>query len=744
MDIAPPSGQDTKRLDRLLHSPLTVRIALLSSLAICWLNVALSSRWTEVPGAVHGARLPWILAALALTTALAARQRVLGPVHMPALARVFLVIGATLLAVAVFRWLPPSDWTRVPFLDNWVPRYRSTIEQIALFREGAVVGWNWSFLGGYQMSSDITQTLAVLAFPLTTLLGPAVGFHCLHVLLFAAVPLLVYADLCGSDDREHAPMAAAFACLLTAGYSFSLVKSGDTNSLAGTVTTTLAIVAAHQAYRGRRWGAPLLAVALALTSWTHLGFFTYAVVFLVLQSLYYRDWAGLVRTGTAVPCAILAVLPLMWENWTYPSYFSFNNVLLHPPDSFQWTEFARRFYYNVEILFLPGRWFNDYSTPVRIFLPVVLLLAARRKGRVGFHAWAALGVVGLLTLNYTEFGFAFARPVHLLPVFTGPVLAGFIGRYAGTRSLAAALALTVGVYVAVVFTRVPHVSELRDWNAALVDQVLESHGAMVLVENSSHPNMDESPGGSSVRTPFPAHFEPLLPVATGRRFYAGYWDGWQWSVFREHLISGGAIWGAPLAAVPQADIERELRRWGVRDVMVWSEPAKRYFSAIATFDRVWSGEPWVRFVYRNADTRAVVTPTGSGELVSYDALSARVRVTNVRTGDLVVVRTNYFPAWSASSDGVAVPLFSMDGQLAFRAPRSGSFEVALAYPKRARLTALALLGLAAGVLLLWKYPGPPRHGTRQSNAGTPSHLPVRGVSTPGATGNPAGRAARTP
>ena len=70
-----------------------------------------------------------------------------------------------LLAFGLFRWFPPGTWHQIPFLDNWVPRYQSTIDQVALMRRGALVGWNWWFLGGYQLSSDLTQNLGVLAFP---------------------------------------------------------------------------------------------------------------------------------------------------------------------------------------------------------------------------------------------------------------------------------------------------------------------------------------------------------------------------------------------------------------------------------------------------------------------------------------------------------------------------------------------------------------------------------------------------
>ena len=668
----------------------TPAVAFGASLALWWLNVALTTRWSQVPGSIHGAKRPFFLAALLVLTALAVRQRTSAPVHAPRLWRAVFLVGAGVLGLALFRWFPPDAWHQIPFLDNWVPRYQSTIEQVALLRQGAFAGWNWWFLGGYQLSSDLTQSLGVLAFPFVVLAGPELGFHLLHLVLFTAVPLLVYADVRASEDSDVAPLAGALACLLTAGYSFSVVKSGDTNSLAGVCTVAVALLA-MQAARQRRWFGPVgVAMALSLAAYTHLGFFAYAVAFCTLHALYYRDARGVLLVAAGVACAMLATLPAYWENWTLRSYFSFNNVLLHPPESFQWGAFARQFYYNVEILLRPGRWFNDYTTPIRIFIPVAAVLALRARGRVGFYAIAALGTLALATLNYAEFGFAFSRVLHLLPVFTAPVLAGFITRYGRSKAMGVALVAAVGLYVQVVMQPVPHVDTLADWNADLVDRIRRTTAGIVLLENSPHLDMIESPAAASPKTPFPAHFEPLVPMTTGRRLYAGFWDGWQWSSFRENLLAAGAMWGDDILRLPRSRILEELERWGIRDVFVWSEPSRQWFASAPEFDRQWDLHPWQHFVRRNADTRQVVTESGSGTLAGLTPLQGRVELQDVREGTLVVIRANHYPAWSARVGGDPVPLFAVGSQMAFRAPSSGTYAVELEYVRRRALAGAAL------------------------------------------------------
>jgi hypothetical protein len=679
-----------------LRSIFTARAAFIASLVIWWLNLWLTTRWADVPGSIHGSKRPVFVAALLVLTMFAIRQRLWTSAVVTRLARVAAVLGIALLVIAFFCWFPPGTWTSIPFLDNWVPRYQSTIDQVALIRRGAFSGWNWWFLGGYQLSSDLTQNLGVLALPFVVLFGPQVGFHALHVVLFAAVPFLVYLDLKNSDSREAATLAAAIACILTAGYCFSAVRSGDTNSLAGVGAATLAVVAMHRVHQRRRWAAPLLGLALTVTACTHLGFFAYAVAYCALHAVYYRDWRGAGLLAAGIACALIGTLPAMWENWTHPAFFNFNNVLLHPPESFQWGAFARQFYYNVEILLRPGRWFNDYSTPIRVFLPVAIFLALGIRSRVGFHAWAALATLALMTLNYSQFGFAFSRPFHMLPVFTAPVLAGFLVRHGGSRRVVGATVACLALYVSIVFSKVPHVQALADWNAALVSRIAAADGT-VLVENSPHLDMIESPDRSTPKTPFGAHFEPLLPGSTGRRFYAGFWDGWQWTAFRENLLAAGAMWGRSLEDVSDAEVVTELRRWGIQDVFVWSPVAQTFFSHSPHFSRRWQSGHWQHFVLNAADTRSVVTDSGTGSLADIEPLGGRVRLNDIAEGSQVVVRTNYYPAWSAQAGSTPVPLFAVDGQLAFRAPKSGSYEVELEYPRRGRLLIVSMVLFVIGM-----------------------------------------------
>jgi hypothetical protein len=349
---------------------------------------------------------------------------------------------------------------------------------------------------------------------------------------------------------------------------------------------------------------------------------------------------------------------------------------------------------------LPGRWFADYTGLARSFIPVVALVAWKARGRARFHACALLMTLALTCFRYELFGYLLHRPIHMLPIFFAPSIAWFILSWAHTRALAAALVGLVAIYILPGWlVSVPHVKGLRDFDAALVDRVSGLDGHLILLENNFHRDVDVDPGRRSEPSRFGTHFEALMPAATGKFFYAGYWDGWQWSPYRHQVMANGTFHGRRIALVPVSELVAELNKWGVRHLVVWSEPAVDYLSrASGTFALRWQQGSWSHFELRDADTRAVRTIHGTATLERVDPLLGRVHFTNVRAGDMAIVRTNYHPSWALGGADGHVELVPIDGQLAFRVPRSGTYAVDLVYPRRGLVTAIALVALALGCL----------------------------------------------
>jgi hypothetical protein len=677
------------------------------ALGLAWINFLTTSRWAAQAGALHGWRKPWYGLALAAATLLVvvARREIGRPARIGrATALAFLAAGSALLLASLFHRLPLSVWTEIPFKDDWTELFQMTVNGVALLRRGVVVGWNWWFLGGYPTSTDIAQNFGLLAFLPMTILGNTLGYHLLHAVLFVAVPVFVWWDL-GAEEPETRILATAFACFFGTGYLYTITSSGDTNSMVGVFCAGLALAGSHAARRGRRWGGPLMLAALTVALGSHAAFAVYAGLYLLLESIYFRDRAAFVRLALASGFAAIAALPVHWESLRYPEFVSFNNTVYQHGEPIRWGQFARNAFYNVEILALPQRWFNDYRSLANVWLlPMLLVAVTGRATRVGFYAACAVLTQALLRLNTPVAGAMFDRIQHMLPLLVAPAMAGLVLRHAGRRSVAIAIAAVLSLYVATSFEPVRHVPDLRAFDPPLIDRIAASDGSLVLVEVSPHRDMDSDPVRRTPRTPFDVHFEGLLPGLAGQRFYSQMIDGWVWNIFRGQVVGAGTFAGQLIDLTPPDEFAAEMRRWGVRHLFVWTDTSRNYLARGGHFVEQWRGGRWSDFEMTDPDVRSVVTARGSGELRSLDLLGADVALADVKAGDPVVVRANYYPAWRAFVDRQEVSLGNSNGQLAFTAPRDGSYVVRLEYPRYRWLSALALLSVFAGVVCLSRWP----------------------------------------
>jgi hypothetical protein len=248
------------------------------------------------------------------------------------------------------------------------------------------------------------------------------------------------------------------------------------------------------------------------------------------------------------------------------------------------------------------------------------------------------------------------------------------------------------------------VPDLRAFDPPLIDRIAASDGSLVLVEVSPHRDMDSDPVRRTPRTPFDVHFEGLLPGVAGQRFYSQMIDGWVWNIFRGQVVGAGTFAGQLIDLTPPDAFAAEMRRWGIRHLFVWTDTSRNYLARSGHFVEKWRRGLWSDFEMTDPDVRSVVTVQGSGELRSLDLLGADVVLASVKAGEPVVVRANYYPAWRAFVDQHEVSLGNSGGQLAFTAPRDGSYVVRLEYPRYRWLSALALLSLFAGFVCLRRWP----------------------------------------
>ena len=684
------------------HDPgRAARLALGICLALAWINVATAGRWAGEPGALYSWRLWPYIVALVIATAIVLFGRSRGEAPSRAEGRLVAAAGWALLAAAFLTTFPPTVWNQIPFYDDWPGLLQITLNGIDTLRHGALVGWQWAFLGGYHTSADLSQSLAVPAWLPIALAGPLVGFHLFLALVTLAIPLSVWFDVRSSEGAVAGAYAAGCSAIVTGGYFATVMHSGMGNSTAGAAWIALTLMASHAARRGRRWGGPVMALALTLTLYSHAAFYVYGTVCLAAEALFYRDWRGAVRSAFALGVAFVAALPLHWELLRYPEWFVTNNLYFSASPSFDWTGLLRQVWWATEILVLPWRWFNDYGGLTHILLAIVLWVAWRDRSRAGFYAWATVAIVLTLRFNSPQLGLVAGRQIHLLPVLVAPALAGFIALHAPGGALGrGVLVAVVALFVAVPYTAVPHFPDVKHFNAALVERVQQAGGHLVLLENNPHWDMISDPAVRTERSRFDVHFESLLPAATGRLFFGQPQDGYHRSRFRGSSLAGGGLAGVAIDAVPTEVLVDQLRRWGVQHLFVWSERAQRHLASRPEFVRRWQHDDWQEFELIDADPRSVVTTPGQGSLRGLSPVGGEVVLRGVTRGTPVVVRTHFHPAWRASLDGSSVSLRSDHEQLTFDAPADGDLVVRLSYDRRPWLTGLSVATLLLGMAVL--------------------------------------------
>lgn len=679
---------------------IPARAALAVSLLVAWINFLATTKWAALPGALNGPKRPWYFAALAAATILTFVTRPKAePFEIPGIR--LLIGGAWLLLGAVFlAAFPPSTWWLVPIHDDWAPRFQSTLDGLRLLERGAVVGWNWGLLGGYQTSADLTQNLTVIAALPMWLLGDRLGFHLLHLVLVAAIPLLVYLDARAEAPAPVARLTAFFALICAIGLFGTIFPSGDTNAIAGLFSMMVALTGSRLCRSGRRWGAGLLVTGLVLAVHSHAAFFMYTGLFLLVEALFYRDWRMGLRVVLAGITAAVVALPQNVELLLYRDYFITNNII-YAKGPIDWAGVARKIFYNTELLVHPHRWFNDYLSLTLVFLAVLVWLAlqpGRSRGRL--YAIFAVLTIALLRLDVPEAGYLMTRQMHVMVAVAPLALAWFVIQHSGDRWLAIALTAVIGLYVQTGFFAVQHVDRIEGFDAALAQRVRSLDGAMILLENSPHRDLDADPNRRTERTPFSSHFEMLLTEATGRRLYGQGWDCWHWTPFRGQVVAAGSFRGRAIDLTPIGDFVEEMHHWGVRHLLVWSSRTRQYLDAApdAFAFREQFGL-WRRYELVDHDARSVVVAGGSGTLEPVDPLTGRIHLSSVKAGEPVVVRMNYFPAWTATSAGRAVELLATDGQLSFIAPADGDYVVDLEYPRRRGLILVACMVFVLGILL---------------------------------------------
>jgi len=618
----------------------------------------------------------------------------------------FFVFAVPLLLLVSFflRKFPLACFPSLIFQDDFTSLYAASLRTLRMFQEGTLFGWDNRLLGGYYTVSDLNFNLGLFVWPFFLLFGPPIGYHLFIFFLYLLFPFLLYAlSRSLGEGKGNAAMTFWLSSFFAISFFRNMLLWGNIDNLLGLDLFLLFLIVLRRSGRNPRdtfW----VAMCLILLCYAHLAYFFYALLWVGFsfwasrrrKRLFTFFWVGLVVTAAVSPYAIHFLRNPHAFNLDAKQYRA-------SPVTF--SQGSSQSLQKVSHLSRDMAWFTagyegvhggNYGAAAILLSPFLLFLFWRqRKSRL--LVGAVFLVLCTLPLK-TGFGLALKRTYFLLPILLSLVLAQglqFFSERRGRAVFVIVSALLVGTVGLPSPDAISHQPTLETFSPGLTQKIRTLEGHAIFLETQAlWIETDEGQRGEIFPGPH-VHMEMLLALETGKRYLSHGKDGYPFSLYRKNCLMSG-IWGGQfLNRYSVEEVNAFLKKWGVREVVVWSKTAGAFFSAHPAFyEKSWEESPWTIFRFKKADPRGVTLPTGVGEIMEEKYTRIAVRLKGARKGDEAVVRMNYFPAFRASCDGEALPLYSRDGQIAFKIPRDGDTTVLFLYPRTLLLSFIALSSIA--------------------------------------------------
>ncbi len=640
-----------------------------------------------------------------------------------------------LLAVVSFLVkFPPQQFDSLVMFDDYPTIYTVTMKGWEMLKQGGIFGWDPRLMGGYHTVSDVSHDEIFFMLPFLPF-GPRVGFHLMIMFFYLLFPLLLYwhARLELGEERP-ALFVLWIGLFVVFGYFDNLLYWGMVNSFLGLDFMLLNLILFTLMRQGKPYASFALILSLSLTLYAAGGFFAYSLLLLALDLFWHFATSRklLPRLALIGIATLLVTLTFTYHFLRYPSYFVQSDEIYAPP-RYTVSEIIAQSVGALSRLADPRLWL--LGRPVRyqgmfiVSIPILLSLA-----------WSSRFVATTLVVPGEE-----KRPKSLLQtplkvviaailimltsLVVSPSLDMFISRVRFV--LPAILALAYGAWLCqekrvhpapllivwtLLLTILPsrllepirHETSLRTYNGPLLKQIESLDSDLLLLESMGGYDLATEGPGSTQAQETHVHLESYFPLETSKSYLANNQEGYHHSIYRRNFITSGAFRGRLLGDWPREEIKAFLDKWGVKHLILWSKIAIGYFDSDPDFRRLWSDGFWAIYEYRNAVPDDVIVKQGKGEITVRSYFEQDVQLSDVRGGDLVTLRMNYFPAWRAYYHGRPVELLDNDGLMAFVAPADGSYTISLHYPRYTGLTVLALATLAVSGLLSYRLDSLPK------------------------------------
>lgn len=628
---------------------------------------------------------------------------------------------------------PPAQFDSLIFFDDYPTIYTVTLKGWEILKQGGIFGWDSRLMGGYHTVSDVSHNEIFFLLPFLPF-GPRIGFHLMIMFFYILFPFLLYWYAKLEFGEERLAILALWIGLFTVfGFFDNLLYWGMVNSFIG-LNFMLLNLALFALMRQRKpYASFFLILSLSLTLYAAVGFFAYSLLLLAIDFLFHAaikrrfEWEMIGRLAFVMIATFLITLTFTYPFLRFPDYFIQSDEIYAPV------------HYGVrEILDQSAKALSRFANsrlwllgqPVRyqgvfiVSIPILLSLAwSHWHGRAEAHrAHSTTGNASRAALKSA----ASAAVIMVISLLVSPSVDMFVSRIRFVLPVVLALAyaawlneekqlhpapffIVLTILTATLPSRlsksIPHEQSLRAYNSPLIDQIEALDSDLLLLESMGGYDLATEGAGSTQTPEEHVHLESYFPLETSKNYLANNQEGYHHSIYRRNFITSGAFRGRLLTDWPAEEIKEFLSSWGIRHLVLWSDIAKDYFGSDADFRQLWTDGFWSIYEYADAIPGDVVAEKGGGEIIVKSYFEQRVELNDVRNGDLITLRMNYFPAWRAYYGDRELALQDNRGFMAFLAPDDGSYSVELRYPRYTSLSILALVVILASFLLSWRYRG---------------------------------------
>ncbi len=388
-------------------------------------------------------------------------------------------------------------------------------------------------------------------------------------------------------------------------------------------------------------------------------------------------------------------------NYTYyfikhPSFFVSNIYMYKPIKKGLFNDFY--FPTKLNLKFLEQWDLTSYLGVGLSTFPLLIGVAVFYKNLRKISFWIVLLIFSNLLRSKTCVGLIVSRIGSLLPLFLIVIFSYFLMIAFKKRDFSfvfIVFAILVNISPTLQ-TSINSIKDLYEYNPLLISKIKKMKNTPILFEERGIIVKE------GIFSEFSPHLSGFISQTLNVSLLSNTRDGYHPSIFRKNTLQSGVFRGVRLNKIPVDQFNKFLNKWGVEYLVVWSFVAKDYFRRHPQFySKEYQDKEWMIFKYKYATRNNIefLNSDGEGNFYNLDYFLKILKLKDVKKGNIVVLKTNYFPEWRAFYKGKRIPVFNYDGQLAVRIPFDGEGQIIFKYPKHYFLSFLIIISFIMAFLI---------------------------------------------